>query len=101
MTELLLLRHGQSQAQSGEDPDQVNPALTALGVAQAPRIAIVGHWWIFTALFRAFCGNGTAALPAVIAAMDNCAMSRLHVDECGQRVIAAWNDLRHLPHAGR
>jgi len=39
MTELLLIRHGQSQAQSGEDPDQVNPALSARGQQQAGRVA--------------------------------------------------------------
>ncbi|MCX7002452.1 MAG: phosphoglycerate mutase family protein [bacterium] len=39
MTELLLIRHGQSQAQSGDDLDQVNPALSARGQLQAGRVA--------------------------------------------------------------
>jgi len=190
MIELLLVRHGESQGQTGEDTDQVNPALSARGHQQArrlktvlssfrpvvvllsplrrawqtyeaaavpgvrvvfdsriveagwgrpdfyadiqplatppfgepdrhhawdvpaperaaafvreilthgpERIVAVGHWGIFSALFRAFCADGPATPIPVVASMHNCAVSRLGIDERGTRLLYAWNERGHV-----
>jgi len=76
MTELLLIRHGQSQAQSGEDADQVDPALSARGRQQAGRVADVLAAFkpdlvVISPLRRAWQTYAACAVPGVPVVFDS------------------------------
>jgi broad specificity phosphatase PhoE len=77
-------------------PERAATFLNEMLAQGLERIIVVGHWGIFSALFRAFCMDGQTTSVPVAASMHNCAVSRLGIDARGTRVLYAWNERAHV-----